>query len=118
MRELFNELSSVAGFLGICLYYPQSAAVAEVMPEGYNKTRLAAIGETLVALYQSGNACFGPLHDAALYENDSMWLMKKITDEAFVCVLAEAGTNIFLLRIALGLLDENLLEQSGASPRS
>ncbi|HMA67695.1 MAG TPA: hypothetical protein VKO20_07735 [Desulfosalsimonadaceae bacterium] len=118
MRELFNELRSVAGFLGVCLYYPQTAAVEEAMPEGYTEARLAAIGGTLVALYQSGSTCFGPLHDTVLYENGSMLLMKKITDEAFVYVLAEAGTNIFLLRIALGLLSENLLEKSGASAKS
>ncbi|MFW5936765.1 MAG: hypothetical protein ACOCS6_01785 [Desulfosalsimonas sp.] len=113
MEKVFTELTSVYGFIGICLYDAETGMTDKVMPEAYTENELAEIADMLIALYQSG-ADLGPLHDVTVYEGTKLFLLRKITNHAFVCVLAEADTNLFLLRIALNLLSDDLMHRSGA----
>ncbi|MCF8026648.1 MAG: hypothetical protein K9K82_14320 [Desulfobacteraceae bacterium] len=118
MEKLFTELTSVYGFVGICLYDAETGRMAKAMPETYPEEDLAEIADMLIAAYQSGDSDFGPLHDVTVYEGTKLFLLRKITNHAFVYVLAEPDTNLFLLRIALSLVSDDLLHQSEVSLQS
>jgi len=111
MIKIFEELNSIPGFVGICLYDPNTQSIAKAMPGEYSAKDLLDTGHRLVELYQAAGADFGVLHDLLLYETDRMFLLEKITHKAYVYVLAEPHTNVCLLRIALKLLRDPLVQQ-------
>ncbi len=112
MKKLHKELSAVAGFIGICLYHSETGPIAEAMPGDQRFPGFTGSGPSLMAACHSGAAHLGPFQDAALYEAQSLILIKKLSDEVFVYILAEPETNLFLLRIALNLAKGELLQRA------
>ncbi|MFO7816227.1 MAG: hypothetical protein R6V39_00885 [Desulfovibrionales bacterium] len=118
MEKLYNDFASVYGFIGICLYDVETGAFVKAMPEAYRENNLVEIGEILIEAYQAVGSDFGPIDDVTVREDTKLFLLQKITDNTFVYVLAEPDTNIFLLRLALNLISEDLLHHAETSLQS
>lgn len=112
MKKLHKELSAVAGFIGICLYHSETGPIAEAMPEDQPFPGFPESGPSLMEACHCGADHLGPVPDAAIYEAQSLIFIKKLSDEVFVYILAAPETNLFLLRIALDLIKEELLKKA------
>jgi predicted regulator of Ras-like GTPase activity (Roadblock/LC7/MglB family) len=117
--DILQELSAISGLIGACVYYPASGAIERAMPEYYSDHELEETGRSLVAVYESGSNGQNHIRDLAFYADNKLVVLKKMTDNAFLYLLAEPDANLFLLRIALDLLgaqEPNPSRPTGAAP--
>jgi hypothetical protein len=117
MSDVLEELMAIEGFKGICLFYPAAGKILQAMPATYKEAELVEIGSSLASAFQYWEGHLEGLRDISLYEEDNLFLMRKMSREIFVYVMAEADANLFLLRIALQLIDEQSLQNSRAFAR-
>ena len=115
MKKIYNEFKKIHGFVGVCLYRANTGKLKKAMPKQYTDERLAEIGKLLTDVYNAGETSFMGIDDLAACDGDNLLVLRKITADLFVYVVAEADANLQLLRIALDLFSDGFACRSAGA---
>ena len=108
MLQLIDELETVPGVIGACLYSAHSDQQENNLPGIFKPDRLIIIGRQLQELLAVGRLSFNDLTDLTLNYEDSVVLARQIRQELLLFVVCEPGFNQSLLSMSFKLLQDEL----------
>ena len=115
MKQMIDELKSVPGVIGACVYSSRAGLQISNLPTIFKPDRLTAIGKHLAKLYSAGRMSFDDLTDVCLYYDESAVVARELQKNLLIFVICDPGFNHNLLSMSFKLLQEEI-ETSGFEP--
>ena len=106
MKQLIEELKSVPGVIGACIYSSRDGLLETNLPELFKADRLAAVGKHLLKLYSAGRMSFDDLIDVSLHYDESVVVARELEKRLLIFAICDPSLNHNLLTMSLNLLQE------------
>ena len=108
MDNVIEDLKSISGVLGGLLYNSQKGVIASNLPPIFKIENLTEIGKMVSKIYGTGSGNFTEITEISLYYEESVLIVKEVSEGVFLIVLGDPSSNINLLTISMNLVTENL----------
>jgi predicted regulator of Ras-like GTPase activity (Roadblock/LC7/MglB family) len=117
MEHVLNEFKSVQGVIGAYIYNARGLVLANNLPAIFKEAMLLNIGKVLAKLYSAGGLTFPDISDVSLSYEESIVIVREITDKSYLIILSEPSLNVNLVTLTMNLIKDELKEAIGnASP--
>lgn len=108
MKQLIEEITSVPGVIGACLYSSPDGLKASNLPGIFKPERLAAIGKGLLKLYKAGRMNFTDLTDLTVQYDESVVVVRELQKNLLIIAICDPSFNHNLLSMSFNLLQEEI----------
>lgn len=115
MMQMIDELKSIPGVVGACVYSTRAGLRASNLPTIFKPERLAAIGKQLSKLYSAGKMSFSDLNNVSLHYDESIVIVRELQKGLLIFVICDPSLNQNLLVMSLNLLQDEF-EGSEVAP--
>lgn len=117
MKEIIDEIKTVPGIIGACVFSPLSGIVANNLPAIFKEQRLLAMGKMMTKFILAGRKTFSDLTETSIFYEESALIIRELFGGTYLLVMAEPGFNASLLTMTLNLSlsdMDNLSSQSAS----
>ncbi len=108
MNQLIDEVKTIPGVVGACLYSAQKGLQGSNLPKFFKPERLAAIGKQLFKLHSAGRMSFDDLTDLSLHYDESVVVVRELHDNLLIFAICDPSFNHNLLTMSFNLLQEEV----------
>ena len=113
MEHVLNEFKSVQGVMGAYIYNARGHVLANNLPTIFKEAMLLNIGKVLAKLYSAGGLTFPDISDVFLSYEESIVIVREITDKSYLIILSEPSLNVNLVTLTMNLIKDELKEAIG-----
>ena len=108
MKQMIDELKSIPGVVGACIYSARTGLKVNNLPGIFKPERLAAVGKNLAKLCSAGRMSFDDLTDVSLHYEESVVVARELQKNLLVFVVCDPSFNHNLLSMSFNLLQEEV----------
>jgi len=114
MKQMIDELKSIPGVVGACIYSARTGLKVNNLPGIFKPDRLTAVGKNLAKLCSAGRMSFDDLTDVSLHYDESVVVARELQKNLLVFVVCDPSFNQNLLTMSFNLLQEEVQESGVA----
>ncbi len=108
MLQLIDELKTIPGVVGACIYGSDEGVLATNLPSIFRPQRLETVGKHLGKLYSAGQMSFDDLTDVSLHYDESVVVARELRKNQLIFAICDPTFNHNLLTMSFNLLQEEL----------
>ncbi len=108
MAGFLDELQSVPGVFGACLYHSQEGVLQANLPAVYTSQKLGEIGKILTRIHAAGQMNFSDLTDLSICYDESTLLARRLSETIFLFVVLDPDCNQNLVTMSLNIIQQEL----------
>jgi len=108
MAGFLDELQSIPGMFGACLYHNQEGVLQANLPMVYTAEKMAEIGKILNRIYAAGQMNFTDLTDLSIRYDESTILVRKLDQNVVLFTLLDPDCNQNLVTMSVNIIQQEL----------
>jgi len=108
MAGFLDELQSVPGVFGACLFHSREGVLQTNLPAIYTTEKLNEIGKTLTRLHAAGQMNFADLTDLSIRYDESTLLVRRLDEDGILFAILDADCNLNLVTMSLNIIQQEL----------
>lgn len=116
MKQVIDELKTMPGVIGCCIYSPLDGVNISNLPAVFKPERLAAIGEQLFRLHSAGNKSLRDLNNISIFYDEAVIVTRLLKNNLLLFSICDPGVNQNLLSISFNLLQEDTGTTTDSNP--
>lgn len=108
MAGFLDELQSVPGVFGACLYHSQEGVLQANLPAVYTSEKMSEIGKILTRIHTAGQMNFSDLTDLSIRYDESTLLVRRLDEGVILYSILDPDCNQNLVTMSLNIIQQEL----------
>jgi hypothetical protein len=102
--------------IGAYIYNARGLVLANNLPAIFKEAMLLNIGKVLAKIYSAGGLTFPDITDVLLSYEESIVIVREISDKSYLIILSEPSLNVNLATLTMNLIKDELKEATRNAP--